>query len=44
MVENLGAAEIGLTSEDLAEIDRVASRIRVEGARYPEHLEQMTGR
>jgi aryl-alcohol dehydrogenase-like predicted oxidoreductase len=42
--ENLGAAEIGLTSEDLAEIDRVASRIRVEGARYPEHLEQMTGR
>jgi aryl-alcohol dehydrogenase-like predicted oxidoreductase len=42
--ENLGAAEVGLTSEDLAEIDRAASEIRVEGARYPEHLEQMTGR
>jgi aryl-alcohol dehydrogenase-like predicted oxidoreductase len=42
--ENLGAAEVGLTSEDLAEIDRAASQIRVEGARYPEHLEQMTGR
>ena len=42
--ENLGAAEVGLTSEDLAEIDRVASEIRVEGARYPEHLEQMTDR
>jgi aryl-alcohol dehydrogenase-like predicted oxidoreductase len=42
--ENLEAAEVGLTSEDLAEIDRAASEIRVEGARYPEHLEQMTGR
>jgi aryl-alcohol dehydrogenase-like predicted oxidoreductase len=42
--ENLGAAEVGLTSEDLAEIDRAASEIQVEGARYPEHLEQMTGR
>jgi aryl-alcohol dehydrogenase-like predicted oxidoreductase len=42
--ENLAAAEVGLTSEDLAEIDRAASKIRVEGARYPEHLEQMTGR
>ena len=42
--ENLGAAEVGLRSEDLAEIDRAASEIRVEGARYPEHLEQMTGR
>ena len=42
--ENLGAAEVELTSEDLAEIDRAASEIRVEGARYPEHLERMTGR
>ena len=42
--ENLGAAEIALTSEDLAEIDRAASEIPVEGARYPEHLERMTGR
>ncbi len=42
--ENMGAAEVGLTSEDLAEIDRAASEIRVEGDRYPEHLEQMTDR
>ena len=42
--ENLGAAEVGLTSEDLAEIERAASAIRVEGDRYPEHLERMTGR
>jgi len=41
--ENLGAAEVGLTSEDLTEIERAASAIRVEGDRYPEHLEQMTG-
>jgi len=42
--ENLGAAEVALTSEDLVEIDRAASEIPVEGARYPEHLERMTGR
>jgi aryl-alcohol dehydrogenase-like predicted oxidoreductase len=42
--ENLGAAEVALTSEDLAEIDRAASEIPVEGARYPEHLERMTAR
>jgi aryl-alcohol dehydrogenase-like predicted oxidoreductase len=42
--ENLGAAEVALTSEDLAEIDRSASEIPVEGARYPEQLERMTGR
>ena len=42
--ENLGAAEVGLTSDDLTEIDRAASEIQVEGARYPEDLEQMTGR
>ena len=42
--ENLGAAEVALTSEDLAEIDRAASEIPVQGARYPEHLERMTGR
>jgi aryl-alcohol dehydrogenase-like predicted oxidoreductase len=42
--ENIGAAEVELTSEDLAEIDRAASEIRVEGARYPEDLERMTGR
>jgi aryl-alcohol dehydrogenase-like predicted oxidoreductase len=42
--ENIGAAEVELTSVDLAEIDRAASEIRVEGARYPEDLERMTGR
>jgi len=42
--ENIGAAELELTPEDLAEIDRAASEIRVEGERYPEHLERLTGR
>ncbi len=42
--ENLGAESIELTPEDLSEINSRASAIRVEGARYPEHLEQMTGR
>jgi aryl-alcohol dehydrogenase-like predicted oxidoreductase len=42
--ENIGAIEVELTSEDLAEIDRAASEIRVEGARYPENLERLTGR
>jgi aryl-alcohol dehydrogenase-like predicted oxidoreductase len=42
--ENVGAVEIELTRDDLREIDRAASQIEVQGARYPEHLEQMTGR
>jgi aryl-alcohol dehydrogenase-like predicted oxidoreductase len=42
--ENLGAAEIELTPDDLREIDSAASKITVEGARYPESLEQLTGR
>jgi aryl-alcohol dehydrogenase-like predicted oxidoreductase len=42
--ENIGAAEVELTPEDLAEIDRAASEIQVEGARYPENLERLTGR
>jgi aryl-alcohol dehydrogenase-like predicted oxidoreductase len=42
--ENLGALAIELTPDDLREIDSAASRIRVQGARYPEHLERMTGR
>jgi aryl-alcohol dehydrogenase-like predicted oxidoreductase len=42
--ENIGAAEIELTSDDLREIDTVASTIAVQGARYPENLEQLTGR
>jgi aryl-alcohol dehydrogenase-like predicted oxidoreductase len=42
--ENVGAAEIELTPDDLREIEIAASQIEVQGARYPEHLEQMTGR
>jgi len=42
--ENLGAAAIQLTADDLREIDRAASQIKVHGARYPEHLQKMVGR
>jgi len=42
--ENIGAVEVQLTSDDLREIETAASKIKVEGARYPEKLEQMTGR
>jgi aryl-alcohol dehydrogenase-like predicted oxidoreductase len=42
--ENIGATAIELTSDDLSEIERAASQISVQGARYPEHLQQMTGR
>jgi aryl-alcohol dehydrogenase-like predicted oxidoreductase len=41
--ENIGATEIDLTQDDLREIENAASKIEVQGARYPEHLEQMTG-
>lgn len=42
--ENIGAVEIKLTAKELGEIDVAASKITPEGGRYPEHLEQMTGR
>ena len=42
--ENVGAVEIELTPDDLSEIERATSQIEVQGARYPEHLERMTGR
>ena len=42
--ENIGATEVELTPDDLSEIESAASKITVQGARYPEHLEQMTGR
>ena len=42
--ENLGAVAVQLTLGDLAEIDSAASKITVQGARYPDKLEQMTGR
>jgi aryl-alcohol dehydrogenase-like predicted oxidoreductase len=42
--ENLGAAEIRLTADDLARIERAAAEISVEGERYPPHLMATTGR
>jgi aryl-alcohol dehydrogenase-like predicted oxidoreductase len=41
--ENIGAAAVELTSNDLREIESASSRIKVEGARYPEAIEKMTG-
>jgi aryl-alcohol dehydrogenase-like predicted oxidoreductase len=41
--ENNGAVEVKLSAEDLREIENAASKIKVEGARYPEKLEKMTG-
>jgi aryl-alcohol dehydrogenase-like predicted oxidoreductase len=41
--ENIGAAAVELTSQDLSEIDRAASEIEIQGARYPEALEKRTG-
>src|SRR2546428_1875290 len=41
--ENIGAVAIELTPEDLRDIDTAGSKIKVEGARYPERLERMTG-
>ncbi len=42
--ENIGAADVNLTTDDLREIDAAAAQITVQGARYPEHLEALTGR
>jgi aryl-alcohol dehydrogenase-like predicted oxidoreductase len=42
--ENIGAADVELSSDDLREIEDAASQITVQGARYPEHLERLTGR
>jgi aryl-alcohol dehydrogenase-like predicted oxidoreductase len=42
--ENIGAVEIDLTPDDLREIESAASKITLQGARYPEKLEQTTGR
>src|SRR5437879_10413553 len=42
--ENIGAVSVELTADDLREIESAASKIEVQGARYPEKLEQMTGR
>ena len=42
--ENIGAAAVELTADDLEDIETAASEIHIEGARYPEHLERLTGR
>jgi aryl-alcohol dehydrogenase-like predicted oxidoreductase len=42
--ENLKAADLKLTPQDLQDIETAAAKITVQGARYPEHLERMTGR
>ena len=42
--ENVGAADLELSADDLQEIERALSRVNVQGARYPEHLQQMVGR
>jgi aryl-alcohol dehydrogenase-like predicted oxidoreductase len=44
LYENVGAAEVQLTSQDLRDIDEAAAKITVQGARYPEHLSRMAGR
>ncbi len=44
LAENIGAVAVELTSDDLREINSAASKITVQGARYPERLQQMTGR
>jgi aryl-alcohol dehydrogenase-like predicted oxidoreductase len=42
--ENLGALSVEFTADDLREIDQASAKIPVEGNRYPEHLEKMSGR
>ena len=42
--ENIGAQAVELTPDDLREIESAASRITVQGARYPEHIERMSNR
>jgi len=42
--ENIGAVEVELSSEDLRDIEHASAKITVQGARYPENLQQLTGR
>jgi aryl-alcohol dehydrogenase-like predicted oxidoreductase len=42
--ENLGAADLELSADDLREIQRALSTVKVQGARYPDHLQKMVGR
>jgi aryl-alcohol dehydrogenase-like predicted oxidoreductase len=41
--ENLGAVDVELNADDLAQIEQAASQIKIEGARYPEHLQKRVG-
>lgn len=40
--ENIGAASVALTNDDLRDIENAASKITIQGARYPEHIERMS--
>jgi aryl-alcohol dehydrogenase-like predicted oxidoreductase len=42
--ENIGAADLELTANDLRDIESAASQVEIQGARYPEELERMTYR
>src|SRR5204863_34189 len=42
--ENIGGASLKLSSEDLRRIDEASSKIKLQGARYPEHLQKLVGR
>jgi len=42
--ENLGATNLVLSAQDLAEIEDAASKIKIEGSRYPEHLQKIAGK
>jgi diketogulonate reductase-like aldo/keto reductase len=44
MQENNRAADLQLSSEDLRDIEDAASKVTVQGARYPEHLQKLVGR
>lgn len=44
LIENIGAAAVELTPSDLAEIESAAATIKVQGSRYPESLDKLTGR
>jgi aryl-alcohol dehydrogenase-like predicted oxidoreductase len=42
--ENIGAVNVQLTADDVREIDNAVSKLTMQGARYPEHLQRLVGR
>ena len=44
LTENIGAENVRMSPEDLSEIDGMLSRVAIQGARYPEHLQKLVGR